>query len=142
VLVVRKTAAVPLQDIHASRERADPHIPVIVPVGRVNGIIADTAVIHVVVQVILKGPCNGIVEAETAVLRADPKGVAGILPQGIYDIARQTVRMAGVVPEMPEVPYGAIVRCACSARRLVHAIETASVRSDPDLPPAVLEDDP
>ena len=52
--VMMEPSFLPVIDIHTPGKGADPHIPIAVPVGGMEGVIAQAGIIHIIVQVIVK----------------------------------------------------------------------------------------
>lgn len=119
---MEEVAGVDLIDIHATRESAQPHIPHIVFISGVDGIIAKAGGIDVVMKVMLEGVGMGIIDIDAGVFQADPEFVLEIFPHAIYDVTGEAFCIAWFMIE--------VLKSALRAG-IIHTVQTTAICTDP-----------
>src|SRR5258708_11446228 len=93
VPVMGKSGGIFFVDIHPAGEGSYPHIPDIVLIGGMDGVIDQAGPVDLIVLVMLQDIRSGIVNAQACILQSYPQVALIVLSPGIDGFARQAVAL-------------------------------------------------
>lgn len=127
--VMYELAGISFMDIQATGECAYPHIADVVHVGCVDGVVAETGGVDVIVQILPECIGVGIVDIDTGIFQCYPQFVAWIFTYSEHRVAGDAFVVTGAVFEVMK---------GTARGGIVHPVQPPAIRADPETLAAVL----